>query len=246
MENTKKCTKCGKELPLDQFYRRKLKDGKVGYRPECKYCKKIANAAWRQSNPGYIAEWYENNPNYHTEWRDKNIDRERVRRDKWSKSNPDKARESCVKWRRDHPEENRESINRWRKANYDRYKKTSNIRRKERRNTDINYRIKCRLRSAISNSLINGTKRDHAIELLGCSIIELRDYLEAHFQSGMTWGNYGRNGWHIDHIIPLSYFNLADPGQQRRAWHYTNLQPLWAADNIKKSNNIEERQLVLL
>jgi hypothetical protein len=95
-------------------------------------------------------------------------------------------------------------------------------------------------------ALQSGRKTGHTEELLGCSIRDLREYLERQFLPDMTWDNYGIHGWHIDHIIPLSYFDLSDSEQQRRAWHYTNLQPLWARDNIKKSNKIEERQLVLL
>jgi DNA/RNA endonuclease G (NUC1) len=54
----------------------------------------------------------------------------------------------------------------------------------------------------------------------------------------MNWENYGKNGWHIDHIIPCASFDLTDPKQQKNCFHYTNLQPLWAADNIRKSDKI--------
>jgi hypothetical protein len=73
-----------------------------------------------------------------------------------------------------------------------------------------------------------------SIDYLGCEIEELRRYLESKFLPGMSWENYGRNGWHIDHIIPLSSFDLSDPGQFRKACHFTNLQPLWAKDNLTK------------
>jgi len=93
---------------------------------------------------------------------------------------------------------------------------------------------------------LNGRNRSiHSIELLGCSIEYLRSYLEQQFSPNMTWDNYGLYGWHIDHIIPLSYFDFTDPEQQRRAWHYTNLRPLWAADNLKKNNKLIEIQLKL-
>lgn len=79
-------------------------------------------------------------------------------------------------------------------------------------------------------------KSGSAIRDLGCSMEELKVYLESKFQPGMSWDNYSFTGWHIDHIIPLSSFDLTDPEQFKQACHYTNLQPLWAEDNFKKSN----------
>jgi hypothetical protein len=70
------------------------------------------------------------------------------------------------------------------------------------------------------------------MELLGCTRAEFLAHIEAQFQPGMTWEN--RSLWHIDHIRPCAGFDMLDPAQQRVCFHYTNLQPLWAADNIKK------------
>ena len=81
-------------------------------------------------------------------------------------------------------------------------------------------------------------KTDKTLNLLGCSAQFLRTYIENKFLEGMTWDNYGKHGWHIDHIIPCSSFNLTDSTQQQICFHYTNLQPLWAIDNLKKSNKI--------
>ena len=61
-------------------------------------------------------------------------------------------------------------------------------------------------------------------------------YLERKFQPGMTWRNQSRFGWHIDHIKPCSKFDLSDPIQQKICFNYKNLQPLWAEENIRKSN----------
>jgi len=85
-------------------------------------------------------------------------------------------------------------------------------------------------------------KSGSAIRDLGCSIDELKFYIEGQFQQGMTWDNWGVIGtgkkWNIDHKIPLAFFDLTDRKQFLVACHYTNLQPLWALENIRKSNKI--------
>jgi hypothetical protein len=109
-------------------------------------------------------------------------------------------------------------------------------RQRNREKHDLSFKIKRRLRHRLYCALKNNIKIGSSIEELGCSVIELKQHLESKFQSGMTWENYGLRGWHIDHIIPLDSFDLSDPEQLRKACHYTNLQPLWAKDNLVKSN----------
>jgi hypothetical protein len=74
------------------------------------------------------------------------------------------------------------------------------------------------------------------VENLGCSISEAKQYLESLFLEGMSWNNHGLRGWHIDHIIPCHSFDLTNPEERKKCFHYTNLQPLWALDNMKKGN----------
>jgi hypothetical protein len=82
-------------------------------------------------------------------------------------------------------------------------------------------------------------------ELLGCTISFFIKHLEKHFRPGMSWENYGK--WHIDHIIPCAAFDLGDPSQQRQCFHYTNLRPLWAIQNLKKHHKVlQDPQLKLL
>jgi Uri superfamily endonuclease len=69
-------------------------------------------------------------------------------------------------------------------------------------------------------------------ELVGCSLSQLIRHLESKFLPGMAWDN--RHQWHVDHIKPLCAFDLTDPEQQALAFHYSNLQPLWAVDNMRK------------
>ena len=70
--------------------------------------------------------------------------------------------------------------------------------------------------------------------LIGCSLEELKKHLESQFKPGMSWKNRGRNGWHIDHIKPCASFDLSKSEEQHKCFHYSNLQPLWAKENLRK------------
>lgn len=91
-------------------------------------------------------------------------------------------------------------------------------------------------RGRIRKVLKNNKKSNKTIKLLGCTGSFLKQYLESKFLPGMSWDNHGK--WHIDHIIPCASFDLSKSEQQQECFHYTNLQPLWAVDNLKKSKNI--------
>lgn len=101
---------------------------------------------------------------------------------------------------------------------------------------DPNRKIKITLRTRIQKVLKGQRKYEKTMKLVGCSIPELRQHLESQFLPGMNWENHGVFGWHVDHIKPCSSFDLTDPEQQKLCFHYTNLQPLWALDNIKKGD----------
>jgi hypothetical protein len=111
---------------------------------------------------------------------------------------------------------------------------------RNRRKTDMSYRIGVGLRARVGQALrkyqagqgesVTGSIR----ELLGCTMSELVRHLESKFLPEMSWENYGRKGWHIDHIRSLVSFDLTDLEQRRLAFHYANLQPLWAGDNFRK------------
>jgi hypothetical protein len=119
-------------------------------------------------------------------------------------------------------------------------KDKNRIRDKNRYDNDIQYRITINLRSRIYKAVKNGRKSGSAIRDLGCSVEECKVYLENQFLPGMTWDTWGKGKgyWNIDHILPLSKFDLTDREQFLQACHYTNLQPLWWEDNIVKSNKI--------
>jgi hypothetical protein len=101
--------------------------------------------------------------------------------------------------------------------------------------TNISERIRARIREAIKR---NGfTKKSKTLEILGCSWPEFRNHLESQFKDGMSWQN--RHLWHIDHIIPIS--SAKTESELIKLNHYTNLQPLWARENLQKSNKHESR-----
>ena len=101
---------------------------------------------------------------------------------------------------------------------------------------DPNYRIAQTLRVRMRKAVKNKSKT--SIKLLGADIETVLNYIESKFEEGMTWENYGVNGWHIDHIIPCSSFDLTNLEEQKKCFHYTNLQPLWAKDNMAKGKKI--------
>jgi len=98
--------------------------------------------------------------------------------------------------------------------------------------------MKLLLKNRIRYALKNNKKSNSTMNLVGCSLQELKKHLEKQFKQGMTWKNHSLYGWHIDHIKPCASFDLSNPEEQKKCFHYTNLQPLWAIDNIKKSNKI--------
>jgi hypothetical protein len=110
----------------------------------------------------------------------------------------------------------------------------------ERRRTDPQYRVRCALAGRVLTAIRRqyGDKAAKTMELIGCSVSELMAHLEAQFLPGMTWDNHAIDGWHIDHIVPCASFDLTDPVQQRACFHWSNLQPLWAFDNIVKGDKL--------
>ena len=104
----------------------------------------------------------------------------------------------------------------------------------ERRKKDPAFKILTILRGRIRQALKGYNKSDLTVKLLGCNIEEFWIHLEKKFTKGMTRENHGE--WHVDHIIPCASFDLSKPEEQAKCFHYTNLQPLWAIDNLKKGD----------
>lgn len=96
--------------------------------------------------------------------------------------------------------------------------------------------LRSRLYKAVKSQ--GSTHKLHTLDILGCSIETLKKHLESLWFIGMSWENYGQ--WHIDHIKPCSSFDLINPEEQKKCFNYTNLQPLWKKNNLKKWAKYEE------
>jgi hypothetical protein len=110
---------------------------------------------------------------------------------------------------------------------------------KHKRNTNPSYRLASNLRARMYSAFkVSKVKKSNKTEiLLGCTIQEARKHIESQFLEGMSWENYSLFTWHIDHIKPVNTFDLTDTEQQKQCFHYTNLRPLWAKDNLSRPDD---------
>lgn len=118
-----------------------------------------------------------------------------------------------------------------------------NQRQKERKKTDPHFRINESLKVRI-HEILRGYKNCRSSALLDCTRDHLLEWLEANFDDNMTWDNFGAH-WHIDHVIPVSFFDNTNKDQQRLCFHWSNLRPLRKELNISKSNKIDEAYIRL-
>ena len=152
----------------------------------------------------------------------------------YRKKNPDKCREYYLKNKTRLDAINKKN----REANREHVNKRQREYIKNRRLNNDSLRLLYNLRTRVRSAIRRNTKGGSTISLLGCTIKELKKHLESMFDDNMSWDNYGLYGWHIDHIKPCASFDLSIEDEQRKCFHYTNLQPLWAKDNLKKKDKI--------
>ena len=162
----------------------------------------------------------------------------KIAKAKYYKENRDSCLERSNKWKLNNKERTSQYRKEWNRKNKDRVNDRRRSYCKERYANDINFRLLTLLRNRLSKFVSGKYKSKGTMKLLGCSLEVLRSHLESQFTDGMTWDNQGMKGWHIDHIIPCSSFDLTQPDQQRQCFHYTNLQPLWEKDNLKKGSTL--------
>ena len=149
----------------------------------------------------------------------------------WQKNNKSKFSKN----RKNYYQNNKNKINLNWKNWYHKNKEEILLLKRERRKIDIQFRIAAILRVRI-NHVLNGKykKSKKTKELIGISIEGLIKHLESTFKLGMSWEN--RHLIHIDHIRPCASFDLSKPEEQAKCFHYTNLQVLWAHENLSKGS----------
>jgi len=211
---TKTCYRCQVPKHLSEFNKCKL--GTFGVHGHCRACQKEVRKSFYEQKQKPTKYWLTD------------AHRETCRRISYDKYHTNPL------WKQKHKEQN----------NIRRRKEPAKIKARlqhQRWYSIPKNRIACSLRVRLRQALRKGIKIDTAENLLGCSFESAKLHLESKFINGMTWENYGE--WHIDHIVPCSFFDLTDPRQQRMCCNYRNLQPLWAKDNISKCNRTSPTEI---
>ena len=186
----------------------------------------------------YLKEYYLNNKEKinqcRKEWGLNNKERSKKYRKEYRLNNKEKQRQYEKKWYLNNKEKVNQKCKQWRLNNKKHIREYSNKYERERKKRDPNYKLIKNMRTRIWFALKRKYKykSKSTIKLLGCSVEECWQHLESKFQPGMTKENHGL--WHVDHIRPCASFDLTDPEQQKICFHYTNLEPMWAIDNLKK------------
>ena len=187
-------------------------------------------------------------------WREKNKEKILQKKKEYYLKNKEKKKEYILQnkekikqYRKEYILQNKEKIKQYAKEYYLKNKeerkeyylknkeyiiRRDNKYQKERKKIDPVFKLIKTIRIRILHALKRNSKSNSTIKLLGCSVEECWKHLESKFQPGMTRENHGK--WHIDHIIPCASFDLRCPVQQLTCFHYSNLQPLWAEQNLSK------------
>lgn len=210
--------------------------------------KRESNKRWREANPEKIKagrrRYYAKNKDrcaeYNKTWRAENREKRNATQRIWSSKNVDKIRQKGKDYYQANKARLKEYTENYRRTNPDKVRAARNARKRVRWNSDPEYRLVEGQRNRIRVALKRKNKVDETLALLGCSARDLKTYIESKFEKGMTWDSFFRGEIHVDHIKPLSSFDLRDPEQQRAAFGFSNLQPLWAEDNLAKSDKLPE------
>jgi hypothetical protein len=170
----------------------------------------------------------------------RNIGGKKVADKKWRDNNAEYLSKKSKTWYDQNKEHRKEYIKEYREKNIDKIRKTKRDYQQHLRDTNPTYKLISYFRTAIYQVLkeSNVEKNKHYFDVLKYTPEQLINHLEVQFTEGMTWDNYGE--WHVDHIRPISSFNISEMGDSNfmECWCLDNLQPMWGEENIRKSNKI--------
>ena len=245
----KVCGKCKTEKEETEF--NKFKHSKDGFSWSCKSCIKVYKKEYYNLNKKFVDDknkkWRDNNKEHSKEYRKKyyKLNKEYCdeKNKKWSNENKELVKDYNKKYRIKNKEKIKEYKKKYIEENKENIRKRYNKWEKNRRKTDYLFRLKQNLRSRTRGAFKNKgySKNTKTQDMLGVDWEVAKQHIERQFKKGMSWDNYGE--WHIDHIIPLA--SAKTPERLKQLCHYTNLQPLWAVDNLSKSDSINGQQTLL-
>ena len=227
----KTCSKCKEELPATNEFFHKDKSRKDNLASRCRKCISKYNKEKIENNSELRRKKIESDKR----WNKENPEKVKEYQKKYYQENKESFKEKAKKWKEANPEREKENSKKWKEENKEIIKEYQKERRKN--NPMVRFIQNLRARTSRIYKQKDFRKNNKTIELLGCSPEELRNYLRSLYQPGMTEDNYGE--WHIDHIIPLS--SAKSKEELDELAHYTNLQPLWAEDNLRKGDSILQR-----
>lgn len=141
----------------------------------------------------------------------------------------------CKIWRQNNPDHYKQYYQKNKAEIFEKRRKYRN----ERYKKDPKFKLCINLRNNLRR-IILGARSISSLELLGCTIEEFKQHIESQWKSGMNWNNWSKDGWHIDHIYPLSKIDPNNIEELARVCHYSNFQPLWAKENIVKGNKVDQ------
>jgi hypothetical protein len=222
--NIKKCNTCGREKPMSAFF---YEGSKNKPKARCKSCNRKKRIDARSKKLG--REWRLKDK-YKCDIEGHKVCTKCMSAKKYEEFNVNRSGPKEGKLFSICKECDLAKYNKLRIKN----KKKDAKKRKERYRTDKNHRLRLCIRRRIQMAVKHNAKSASTFDLLGCTIPEYKTYLESKFKTGMTWDNYGRYGWHIDHVKPCAMFDLSDKEQQKECFHYSNTQPLWQSENHRK------------
>lgn len=225
----KRCRKCGEIKDIDLFNHDNRRKDK--HKDICRECSKKYSIQYEATHKERRKRY---NKQYNEDYYPKNREKVILKMKEYYNTHKDKFKEYNIL----HKGDKHIYMKLWREQNWEEIKKYYNEYTRLKLKTDPNFKFGVRLRVRIC-SLLKSKKQFKTVELIGCSIQELKNHLQNQFKDGMSWDNNSYYGWHLDHIKPVSLFDLTDPIQQKECFHYTNLQPLWWWENLTKSNKYE-------